>query len=69
MQPVGRPCGSWMHDALRDVRDMGQQMGYCGLEWTWPKEAMILSDDDRCVFAVFLRLSYLFSVPQGEGGY
>ena len=26
--PVGRPCGTWMHYAMRDVKDMGQQMGY-----------------------------------------
>ena len=25
---------------LRDVKDMGQQMGYRSLEWNWPKEAM-----------------------------
>ena len=24
----------------RDVKDMGQQMGYRSLEWNWPKEAM-----------------------------
>ena len=24
VQPVGRPCGSWMHYAMRDVKDMGQ---------------------------------------------
>ena len=35
-----RPCGSWMHYAMRDVKDMGQQMGYRSLEWNWPKEAM-----------------------------
>ena len=42
MQPVGRPCGTWMHYAMRDVKDMGQQMqmGYRSLEWNWPKEAM-----------------------------
>ena len=28
VQPVGRPCGTWMHYAMRDVKDMGQQMGY-----------------------------------------
>ena len=38
--PVGRPCGTWMHYAMRDVKDMGQQMGYRSLEWNWPKEAM-----------------------------
>ena len=27
-------------DAMRDVKDMGQQMGYRSLEWNWPKEAM-----------------------------
>ena len=26
--------------AMRDVKDMGQQMGYRSLEWNWPKEAM-----------------------------
>ena len=30
VQPVGQPCGSWMHYATRDVKDMGQQMGYNG---------------------------------------
>ena len=29
-----------MHYAMRDVKDMGQQMGYRNLEWNWPKEAM-----------------------------
>ena len=32
VQPVGRPCGTWMHYAMRDVKDMGQQMGYRSLE-------------------------------------
>ena len=40
VQHVGRPCGTWMHYAMRDVKDMGQQMGYRSLEWNWPKEAM-----------------------------
>ena len=40
VQPVGRPCGTWMHYAMRDVKDIGQQMGYRSLEWNWPKEAM-----------------------------
>ena len=40
VQPVGRPCGTWVHYAVRDVKDMGRQMGYCSLEWNWPKEAM-----------------------------
>ena len=26
-----------MHYAMRDVKDMGQQMGYRSLEWNWPK--------------------------------
>ena len=26
--------------AMRDVKDMGQQMGCRSLEWNWPKEAM-----------------------------
>ena len=29
-----------MHYAMRDVKDMGQQMGYHSLEWNWQKEAM-----------------------------
>ena len=29
-----------MHYAMRDVKDMGQQMGCRSLEWNWPKEAM-----------------------------
>ena len=37
---VGRPCGTWMHYAMRDAKDMGQQMGYRSLEWNWLKEAM-----------------------------
>ena len=40
VQPVGRSCGTSMHYAMRDVKDMGQQMGYRSLEWNWPKEAM-----------------------------
>ena len=28
VQPVGRPCGTWMHYAMRDVKDMGQQMDH-----------------------------------------
>ena len=27
---------------MRDVKDMGQQMGYHSLEWNWPKEAMYI---------------------------
>ena len=30
----------WMYYAMRDVKDMGQHMGYCSLQWNWPKEAM-----------------------------
>ena len=40
MQPVGWPCGTWTYYAVRDMKDMGQQMGYRSLEWKWPKEAM-----------------------------
>ena len=40
VQPVGRPCGTWMHYATRHVKEMGLQMGYHSLEWNWPKEAM-----------------------------
>ena len=32
VQPVGRPCGTLMHYSMRDVKDMGQQMGYRSLE-------------------------------------
>ena len=39
VQPVGRPCGTWMHYAMRDLKDMGQQMGYRSLEWNWLKDA------------------------------
>ena len=35
-----QPVGTWMHYAMRDVKDMGRQMGYRSLEWNWPKEAM-----------------------------
>ena len=28
------------YDSMRDVKDMGQQMGYRSLQWNWPKEAM-----------------------------
>ena len=28
---VGRPCGTWMHYAMRDVKVMGQQVGYHSL--------------------------------------
>ena len=40
IQHVGRPSGTWMHYAMRDVKDMGQHMGYHSLEWNWLKEAM-----------------------------
>ena len=40
MQPIGRPCVTLIHYAMRDVKDMGQQMGYRGLDWNWPKEVM-----------------------------
>ena len=29
-----------MHDATRDVKDMGQLMGCRSLEWNWPTEAI-----------------------------
>ena len=41
VQPVGRPCCTWMHYAMRDVKDMGQQMGYHSLLFSpglWPWE-------------------------------
>ena len=55
VQPVGRPCGTWMHYATRDVKDMGQQKGYRSLEWNWPKEANSQS------FINFPSLLFLFS--------
>ena len=42
--------------AMRDVKDMGQQMGYRSLEWNWPKEAM-----NRPIGAGFTLLLFLFS--------
>ena len=47
VQPIGRPCGTWLHYAMRDVKDMGQQMGYHSLEWNWPKEAIIINNNNR----------------------
>ena len=29
VQPIGRPCGTWMHDAMRDVKDI--QMSHGGV--------------------------------------
>ena len=34
-----RVCGTCLHFAMRDLKDMGQQMGYRNLEWNWSKEA------------------------------
>ena len=44
-----------MHYAMRDVKDMGQQMGYRSLEWNWPKEAIII--------IIIEGLSLLQSIP------
>ena len=33
---------TWMHYAMRDMKDMRQQMSYHSLEWNWPNEAMNL---------------------------
>ena len=33
-------CGTWAYYALRDVMDMGQQMGYHSVECNWPKVPM-----------------------------
>ena len=38
--PYRVPCDNDDYYALRDVKDMSQQMGYRSLEWNWPKEAM-----------------------------
>ena len=40
VQPIGRPCATWTHYAVRGVKDLGQQIGYRSLLWNWPKEAM-----------------------------
>ena len=45
-----------MHYAMRDVKDMGQQMGYRSLEWNWPKEAII-------IIIIIEGLSLLQSIP------
>ena len=34
------PCGTWLHYAMRNVKGMGQQMGYRSLEWNRLKEAV-----------------------------
>ena len=44
--------GTWMHYAMRDVKDMGQQMGYRSLEWNWPKEAMNIPIGAGIVFLI-----------------
>ena len=51
---------SWMHSELVmnsqvNVKDMGQQMGYRSLEWSWPKEAM-----NRPIWAVIVDGAKLF---------
>ena len=35
VQPVGRPSGTWMHYAMRDVKNMGQQMAERNHEHTY----------------------------------
>ena len=44
-----------MHYAMRDVKDMGQQMGYRSLEWNWPKETT------NSPINIFPLLLFLFS--------
>ena len=39
------------------MKDMGQQMGYRGLEWNWPKEAM-----NRPIWAGIVDGAKLFSL-------
>ena len=39
-QHVQSACGTWIYCLMRDVNDMGQQMGYHSLEWNRLKEAM-----------------------------
>ena len=33
VQPVGQPCGTWMYDAMKVVKDMGQQWVIAATEW------------------------------------
>ena len=37
----GGHASYWMHSAMRDVKDMGQQMGYRSLEWNWSMDRPI----------------------------
>ena len=49
---------------MRDVKVMGQQIGYRGLQWNWPKEAMNIPiptcagivDGATLYFFLFLKL-------------
>ena len=60
VQPVGRPCGTCMHYAMRDVKDMGQQMGYRSLEWNWLKEAITyLFGQDFFCYSLYQTLRFL----------
>ena len=47
--PVGCPCGTWMHYAMRDVKDVGQQIGLPQPKWNRLKEAMNLPFGPRFV--------------------
>ena len=35
---------------MRDVKDMGQQMGHRSLEWNWPKGAVNIPIDGAKLF-------------------
>ena len=58
-----------MHYAMRDVKDMGQQMGYRSLEWNWPKEATntyLLGQELLMELSCFnLLSSWLTSIDEG----
>ena len=55
VQPGGRPGGTQVYYAMKDVKDMWQQMGYRSLEWNWPKEAT-----NRPIWAVIVAGAKMF---------
>ena len=45
---------------MRDVKDMGQQMGYRSLEWNWLKEAITyLFGQDFFCYSLYQTLRFL----------
>ena len=56
--------GTWMYYdryyAMRDVKDLGQQMGYISPKWNWPKEAicfLLVPVFDHGIWDLFLFLN------------